>query len=92
MSAEALPKFKPYTRQTIRQAPQWQLLTPEQQEAVQVISHVLPFRTNQYVLEQLIDWDNIPDDPDLPAGVPASRHAARARVLAAARPGAGEAG
>ncbi len=63
MSAEALPKFKPYTRQTIRQAPQWQLLTPEQQEAVQVISHVLPFRTNQYVLEQLIDWDNIPDDP-----------------------------
>ncbi|KQV53649.1 KamA family radical SAM protein [Duganella sp. Root336D2] len=63
MTADALPKFKPYTRQTIRQAPQWELLTPEQQEAVQVISHVLPFRTNQYVLEQLIDWDNIPDDP-----------------------------
>ena len=63
MTADALPKFKPYTRQTIRQAPQWELLTPEQQEAVQVVSHVLPFRTNQYVLEQLIDWDNIPDDP-----------------------------
>jgi KamA family protein len=63
MTADALPKFKPYTRQTIRQAPQWQLLTLEQQEAVQVISHVLPFRTNQYVLDQLIDWDNIPDDP-----------------------------
>ncbi|HEY0589368.1 MAG TPA: lysine 2,3-aminomutase [Pseudoduganella sp.] len=63
MTADALPKFKPYTRQTIRQALQWQLLTPEQQEAVQVISHVLPFRTNQYVLDQLIDWDNIPDDP-----------------------------
>ncbi|WP_426336456.1 KamA family radical SAM protein [Pseudoduganella sp. R-31] len=62
MTADALPKFKPYTRQTIRQAPQWELLTPEQQEAVQVISHVLPFRTNQYVLDQLIDWDNIPDD------------------------------
>jgi len=63
MTADALQKFKPYTRQTIRQAPQWELLTPEQQEAVQVISHVLPFRTNQYVLDQLIDWDNIPDDP-----------------------------
>lgn len=64
MSAEALPiKFKPYTRQSIRQARQWAWLTPEQQEAVQVISHVLPFRTNQYVLEQLIDWNNIPDDP-----------------------------
>jgi KamA family protein len=63
MTADALSKFKPYTRQTIRQAPQWELLTPEQQEAVQVVSHVLPFRTNQYVLDQLIDWDNIPDDP-----------------------------
>ncbi|MGW8394607.1 KamA family radical SAM protein [Pseudoduganella sp. HUAS MS19] len=63
MTADALLKFKPYTRQTIRQAPQWELLTPEQQEAVQVISHVLPFRTNQYVLDQLIDWDKVPDDP-----------------------------
>jgi len=63
MTADALPKFKPYTRQTIRQAPQWELLTAEQQEAVQIISHVLPFRTNQYVLDQLINWDNIPDDP-----------------------------
>ena len=63
MTADALSKFKPYTRQTIRQAPQWELLSAEQQEAVQVISHVLPFRTNHYVLEQLIDWDNIPDDP-----------------------------
>jgi hypothetical protein len=33
------------------------------QEAVQVVSHVLPFRTNEYVLDQLIDWNNIPDDP-----------------------------
>jgi KamA family protein len=63
MTAADLSKFKPYTRQTIRQAPQWDMLTPEQQEAVQVVSHVLPFRTNQYVLEQLIDWSNIPDDP-----------------------------
>ncbi|WP_374581550.1 KamA family radical SAM protein [Pseudoduganella sp.] len=63
MTADVQPKFKPYTRQSIRQAPQWELLAPEQQEAVQVLSHVLPFRTNQYVLDQLIDWSNIPDDP-----------------------------
>ena len=56
-------KFKPYTRQTIGQAPQWDLLTPEQQEAVLVVSHVLPFRTNGYVLDQLIDWNKVPDDP-----------------------------
>jgi KamA family protein len=56
-------RFKPYTRQTIVQAPQWAHLGPELQEAVQVVSHVLPFRTNAYVMDQLIDWSNIPDDP-----------------------------
>ena len=56
-------KFKPYTRQTISQAPQWQLLPTALQEAVQVVSRVLPFRTNQYVMSELIDWSNIPNDP-----------------------------
>ncbi|MES2296517.1 MAG: lysine 2,3-aminomutase [Pseudomonadota bacterium] len=56
-------KFKPYTRQTIAQARQWQWLTPDLQEAVQVVSHVLPFRTNEYVLDRLIDWNRVPDDP-----------------------------
>ncbi|MFI1966485.1 KamA family radical SAM protein [Streptomyces pathocidini] len=32
-------------------------------ETVRRISLVLPFRVNSYVLEQLIDWDRIPDDP-----------------------------
>jgi len=56
-------KFKPYTRSSIVEAPQWQRIPPAIQEAVQVVSKVLPFRVNQYVLDQLIDWDNIPDDP-----------------------------
>lgn len=28
-----------------------------------VVSTVLPFRTNEYVMRELIDWDRIPDDP-----------------------------
>lgn len=64
MSHEPLPtKFKPYTRQSIVQAPQWHLMSEELQEAVLVVSRVLPFRTNQYVMNELIDWSNIPDDP-----------------------------
>lgn len=64
MSNDTPPqKFKPYTRQTISQAPQWQLLSDELREAVQVVSRVLPFRTNQYVMDELIDWTDIPDDP-----------------------------
>lgn len=56
-------KFRPYTRQTIFLARQWSWMSAEQQEAVQVLSHVMPFRTNQFVLDQLIDWHKIPDDP-----------------------------
>ena len=61
---EALPvKFKPYTRQTIQPAPQWERIPQELRDAVLVISRVLPFRTNQYVMDHLIDWDKVPDDP-----------------------------
>jgi KamA family protein len=64
MLKEIFPaKFKPYTRQSIHQAPQWSLIPQQLQEAVQVVSRVLPFRTNQYVMNDLINWDNIPDDP-----------------------------
>ena len=30
---------------------------------VRVVSSVLPFRTNRYVIRHLIDWDRVPDDP-----------------------------
>ncbi len=64
MNPDSLPaKFKPFTRQSVIHARQWQWMAPDLQEAVQVVSHVLPFRTNEYVMEQLIDWNNIPDDP-----------------------------
>lgn len=56
-------KFRPYTRQTIKETAQWQKLSVEQRESVEVVSRVLPFRVNDYVLNELIDWDNIPDDP-----------------------------
>lgn len=56
-------RFKPYTRNSIKDAPQWQFLTSVQQEAVLAVSRVLPFRVNAYVLDELIDWSNIPDDP-----------------------------
>ncbi|MEU4493931.1 lysine 2,3-aminomutase [Streptomyces sp. NBC_00210] len=31
--------------------------------SIQVLSAVLPFRVNEYVLSNLVDWDNIPHDP-----------------------------
>ena len=38
-------------------------LPPEERLAVQAVATVLPFRTNSYVVENLIDWDAAPDDP-----------------------------
>ena len=32
-------------------------------EAIDVVGSVLPFKTNNYVVENLIDWNNVPDDP-----------------------------
>jgi KamA family protein len=38
-------------------------LRDELRETVRRISLVLPFRVNEYVLNELIDWDRVPDDP-----------------------------
>ena len=38
-------------------------LDGEQRLAVQAVATVLPFRTNAYVIDELIDWAAAPDDP-----------------------------
>jgi KamA family protein len=38
-------------------------LDPAERLAVRAVATVLPFRTNEYVVESLIDWDSAPDDP-----------------------------
>jgi KamA family protein len=38
-------------------------LAPDERLAVRAVASVLPFRTNAYVIENLIDWDAAPDDP-----------------------------
>jgi len=42
---------------------QFQNISKDDLFATQVVSHVLPFRTNNYLVEELIDWDNAPNDP-----------------------------
>ena len=63
MSINGISQFKPYTRQTIRQVPEWQKLTADQKEAIDIVARVLPFRVNAHVLSNLINWDDVPDDP-----------------------------
>jgi KamA family protein len=56
-------RFRAINRVSVRDTPQWRKLTPGLQEAIQIVSLVLPFRTNRYVMDHLIDWERVPDDP-----------------------------
>ena len=57
------PRFRVYGRKHIGALPQLEDLSRDQIIALQAASAVLPFRVNSYVLEELIDWGDIPDDP-----------------------------
>ncbi|MBS3923348.1 MAG: lysine 2,3-aminomutase [Nitrosarchaeum sp.] len=57
------PRIMSYTLANFRQLPQIQKLGEEKQFEMEVVGNVLPFKTNNYVIEQLIDWNNIPNDP-----------------------------
>ncbi len=56
-------RYRAITRQNVPALPEWQRLDADCREAVDVVSRVLPFRTNEHVVRQLIDWDRVPDDP-----------------------------
>ena len=55
--------FRAYTARHLEQIEPLQQLPPDQRFAMRVVTQVLPFRANNYVIDQLIDWNNIPDDP-----------------------------
>lgn len=56
-------KYQSYTLSSFRSIPQTSKLTDEQVRAIEVVGTVLPFKTNNYVVDHLIDWDRVPDDP-----------------------------
>jgi len=56
-------KYKSYTLNNFRSIPQVQNLPDELIEAIEIVGTVLPFKTNNYVVENLIDWNRIPEDP-----------------------------
>ncbi|MFD9195599.1 KamA family radical SAM protein [Streptomyces phaeochromogenes] len=56
-------RFHAYGPHQIDQIAQRYGLPDEIREAVRLVSKVLPFRVNEYVLSQLIEWSTVPDDP-----------------------------
>lgn len=63
LTDETATKFQVFTRANITKTPEWERLPEEIRESVMTVSTVLPFRVNRYVMDELIDWDNVPADP-----------------------------
>ncbi|MFP4682173.1 MAG: KamA family radical SAM protein [Ectothiorhodospira sp.] len=55
--------FKVFTERTLEGIPALARLPEERRFEMKVVSSVLPFRVNEYIIEELIDWDQVPDDP-----------------------------
>jgi KamA family protein len=56
-------RYQPVTIRNMHRTPFWEILSPELREGIQVVAQVLPFRSNAYVVNELIDWERVPDDP-----------------------------
>lgn len=55
--------YKAYTNRNIRNIPHLSVLSEQELHEIEVVSHVLPFKSNNYVVEELIDWENYKEDP-----------------------------
>lgn len=56
-------KYRSFSLHNFRQISQLENLTEEQKFDIEVVGTVLPFKTNNYVVDELIDWDNFEKDP-----------------------------
>jgi Lysine 2,3-aminomutase len=56
-------KYRNYILRNYNDLPQLSKLSEEEKEAVGIVGQVLPFKSNNYVVEELIDWNNVPNDP-----------------------------
>jgi len=63
IKTDPIARIDIYSGEKLAGLPQVESLSPEIRRDIRVVSSVLPFKANNYVVEQLIDWSNIPDDP-----------------------------
>ncbi|MEN8193493.1 MAG: lysine 2,3-aminomutase [Bacteroidota bacterium] len=57
-------KYKSYLLHNFENIPQVKnYLSDTDQHAIRVVGSVLPFKVNNYVIDELIDWNDIPNDP-----------------------------
>lgn len=57
------PAFRSLNLASLERSAYWSRIPEPLREGLQVVGRVLPFRVNSYVLDELIDWAHVPDDP-----------------------------
>lgn len=55
-------KYKIYTIRNLKEIKQLHRLSSTNFHDIQVVGNVLPFKANNYVVDELIDWDNLSSD------------------------------
>lgn len=56
-------EFSTYNLNNIESIQQLQLLPDTLRKAIPIVGRVFPLRTNNYIVDELIDWDNVESDP-----------------------------
>jgi L-lysine 2,3-aminomutase len=56
-------KYQAFTTKNLDQIEQLADFPEEMVNDMKVVAHVLPFKTNNYVVNELIDWQRVPNDP-----------------------------
>ena len=57
------PNYQAFTTHNFRTIPQLRDWPENSLRQIETTSHVIPFKTNNYVVDELIDWSNVPEDP-----------------------------
>ncbi len=56
-------QYQAYTATNFRNIPQLADWSGEKLQEIEIASQIIPFKSNSYVIDELIDWSNIPNDP-----------------------------
>lgn len=57
------PRYKSWNLGNFREIPQMAAIPEAIKRDIEVVGRVLPFKSNSFVVEHLIDWARVPDDP-----------------------------
>ena len=56
-------KYKAFSLSNYLTIPQIEKISAENRRSIEVVGSVLPFKVSNYVIDELIDWDNYENDP-----------------------------